>query len=108
MSEFPLHTFGRGRKSRSGYTPLHNGELTPVESPASEDMPIAARAAASSRVLNKKGKRRDRDRYEDDPEESVNLLGDEHREEEEEDHERHEVDDSVSRVSTCSSSFLFF
>ena len=26
MSEIPLHTFGRNRKSRSGYTPLQNGE----------------------------------------------------------------------------------
>lgn len=100
MSEFPLHTFGRGRKSRSGYTPLHNGELTPTDTPTSEDMPIATRAAVSARTFGNKGKRRDKDRYEDDPEESVNLLGDEHREEEEEP-EHHDAEVRVTLSQVC-------
>lgn len=61
-------------------------------------MPIAARAAASARVLNKKGKRRERVIYEDDPEESVNLLGDEHRQDEEDRDPHDEGDDPLSKV----------
>ncbi|KAI0744486.1 aminophospholipid-transporting P-type ATPase [Earliella scabrosa] len=77
MSEIPLHTFGRNRKSRAGYTPLQNGE------PGDDDhdqvssnrtMRAGIRAAATSSSVNRKGKRRER--YADDPDEEATLLGD--------------------------------
>ncbi|KAI1787404.1 aminophospholipid-transporting P-type ATPase [Ganoderma leucocontextum] len=81
MSEIPLHTFGRSRKSRAGYTPLHNGE------PGDEDhsnaigssnssrptMHATVRAAVTSSGAMRKGKQRER--YADDPEEEETLLG---------------------------------
>ncbi len=87
MSEIPLHTFGRSRKSRAGYTPLHNGE------PGEEDqgtsnrgnnsdgssksnlrtMHAAVRAAVTSSTSLRKGKQRER--YADDPGEEETLLG---------------------------------
>ncbi|PIL25785.1 transporter [Ganoderma sinense ZZ0214-1] len=87
MSEIPLHTFGRSRKARAGYTPLHNGE------PGDEDhsnanrgtsttgstksnlrtMHAAVRAAVTSSGNVRKGKQRER--YADDPEEEETLLG---------------------------------
>ncbi|CAL1698399.1 unnamed protein product [Somion occarium] len=75
MSEFPLHTFGRSRKSRAGYAALSN-EYSPIdnEEGASDSMPMNVRAAAVATV-NRKGKRRDV------LEEEATLLGDEHREE---------------------------
>ncbi|KAI0369507.1 protein transporter [Pilatotrama ljubarskyi] len=71
MSEIPLHTFGRSRKSRAGYTQLHNGEPGDEED---GNMRAGVRAAASSASVNRKGKRRER--YADDPEEEATLLGD--------------------------------
>ncbi|CDO76004.1 hypothetical protein BN946_scf184780.g11 [Trametes cinnabarina] len=72
MSEIPLHTFGRSRKSRAGYTPLHNGE--PGDEEDSGNMRAGVRAAAASSSVNRKGKRRER--YADEPEEEATLLGD--------------------------------
>lgn len=78
MSEIPLNTFGRSRKSRrAGYTPLHSGE------PEDDEMRAGVRAAASSASVNRKGKRRERERYADDPEEETTLLGDASHEDEE-------------------------
>ncbi|KAL1943316.1 hypothetical protein VTO73DRAFT_4391 [Trametes versicolor] len=78
MSEIPLNTFGRSRKSRrAGYTPLHSGE------PEDDEMRTGVRAAASSASVNRKGKRRERERYADDPEEETTLLGDASHEDEE-------------------------
>ncbi|KAH9851263.1 protein transporter [Lenzites betulinus] len=80
MSEIPLNTFGRSRKSRrAGYAPLHNGEPGDEED---GEMHASVRAAAS---VNRKGKRRERDRgrYADDPEEEATLLGDALHEEDE-------------------------
>ena len=87
MSEIPLHTFGRSRKSRAGYTPLRSGE------PSDEDhnnasrgsngtgsgksnirtMHAAVRGVVASSSTLRKGKQRER--YEDDPEEEETLLG---------------------------------
>ena len=81
MSEIPLHTFGRNRKSRAGYTPLQNGE--PGDDDHNDDhdqvssnrtMRAGIRAAATSSSVNRKGKRRER--YADDPDEEATLLGD--------------------------------
>ncbi|KAI0354190.1 protein transporter [Trametes cingulata] len=71
MSEIPLHTFGRSRKSRAGYTQLHNGEPGDEED---GNMRAGVRAAATSASVSRKGKRRER--YADDPEEEATLLGD--------------------------------
>ncbi|KAI0742965.1 protein transporter [Daedaleopsis nitida] len=79
MSEIPLNTFGRSRKSKAGYTPLHNGE--PGDRDHDHDhgngsnMRVGIRAAAaSSSSVNRKGKRRER--YADEPDEEETLLGD--------------------------------
>ncbi|KAI9058692.1 aminophospholipid-transporting P-type ATPase [Trametes sanguinea] len=72
MSEIPLHTFGRSRKSRAGYTPLHNGE--PGDEEDGDNMRAGVRAAVASSSVNRKGKRRER--YADEPEEEATLLGD--------------------------------
>ncbi|TBU21618.1 aminophospholipid-transporting P-type ATPase [Dichomitus squalens] len=86
MSEIPLHTFGRTRKSRAGYTPLHNGEpsdevhgngtngLGPDNSNGRTMHEVVRAAVASSGSVNRKGQRRER--YADDPEEEETLLGD--------------------------------
>ncbi|KAI0331410.1 protein transporter [Cubamyces sp. BRFM 1775] len=78
MSEIPLHTFGRSRKARAGYTQLHSDE--PGEDEQDENMRAGVRAAAASASANRKGKRRER--YADDPEEEATLLGDTAHEEE--------------------------
>ncbi|KAH9914070.1 aminophospholipid-transporting P-type ATPase [Epithele typhae] len=77
MSEIPLHTFGRSRKARVGYTQLSDRE--PGDGHGDDDdgpsnMRAAVRAAASNAAM-RKGKRRERDRYADDPEEAETLLG---------------------------------
>lgn len=73
MSEIPLHSLGRARKSRAGYAPLHNGEPNTHSEQEGTDMPMTARVAASS--ARRKGKRRER--YDSDyAEESATLLGD--------------------------------
>ncbi|OSD00700.1 aminophospholipid-transporting P-type ATPase [Trametes coccinea BRFM310] len=72
MSEIPLHTFGRSRKSRAGYTPLHNGE--PGDEEDASNMRAGVRAAVASSSVNRKAKRRER--YADEPEEEATLLGD--------------------------------
>ncbi|KAI0651082.1 aminophospholipid-transporting P-type ATPase [Trametes meyenii] len=72
MSDIPLHAFGRSKKARAGYTPLHNGEPSDEEN-------TSMRAAVASAAMNRKGKRRER--YADDPEEEATLLGDSSREE---------------------------
>ncbi|KAI8996275.1 protein transporter [Trametes punicea] len=76
MSEIPLHTFGRTRKSRAGYTPLHNGE---PEDEQNGNMRAGVRAVAAATSANRKGKRMER--YADDPEEEATLLGDASQEE---------------------------
>ncbi|KAI0659521.1 aminophospholipid-transporting P-type ATPase [Cubamyces menziesii] len=78
MSEIPLHTFGRSRKARAGYTQLHSDE--PGDDGQDENMRAGVRAAAASASVNRKGKRRER--YADDPEEEATLLGDASHEEE--------------------------
>ena len=92
MSEYPLRTLGRSRKSknnRAGYTAL-NDEDSPVEIEEG-NMPLNVRAPAG-----KKGKRRER--YEDSPEEEDTLLGEEHQDVGGFD-EQSEAD-TVSQVST--------
>ncbi|KAH9932838.1 aminophospholipid-transporting P-type ATPase [Amylocystis lapponica] len=95
MSEIPLRTLGRARKSRAGYAPLQNGDTAEEREHGSalgsergseqdnENMPMAARiaSAAASARSNRKGKRRER--YADNPEEEATLLGDESQDEEE-------------------------
>ncbi len=79
MSEIPLHTFGRSRKARAGYTPLHNGEPGDEDyENSSSNMRASLGAAAAGASNNRKGKRRER--YADDPDEEVTLLGDASRE----------------------------
>ncbi|KAH9886694.1 aminophospholipid-transporting P-type ATPase [Cubamyces lactineus] len=78
MSEIPLHTFGRSRKARAGYTQLHSDE--PGDDGQDENMRAGVRAAAASASANRKGKRRER--YADNPEEEATLLGDASHEEE--------------------------
>ena len=98
MSEIPLHTFGRSRKSRAGYTPLHNGE--PGERiPNPTEMRAGIPAAASASSLNRKGKRRER--YVGDLEEEATLLGDDSREDDEylDDQVEQRTRDSSSQVS---------
>ncbi|KAM5540932.1 hypothetical protein V8D89_005243, partial [Ganoderma adspersum] len=84
MSEIPLHTFGRSRKSRAGYTPLHNGDedhssanrgtnSTSSSKSNLRTMHSAVRAAVTSSGTIRKGKQRER--YADDPEEEETLLG---------------------------------
>ncbi|RPD63418.1 aminophospholipid-transporting P-type ATPase [Lentinus tigrinus ALCF2SS1-6] len=74
MSDIPLHTFGRSRQARAGYTPLSNGEPSEqVRDGTASNMRAAVRAAASSASMNRKGKQR---QYSDDPEEEATLLGD--------------------------------
>lgn len=84
MSEIPLHTFGRSRKSRAGYTPLHNGDedhsnanrgtnSTSSSKSNLRTMHAAVRAAVTSSGTLRKGKQRER--YADDPEEEETLLG---------------------------------
>ncbi|KAI0758873.1 aminophospholipid-transporting P-type ATPase [Fomes fomentarius] len=79
MSEIPLHTFGRSRKARAGYTPLHNGEPGDEDyEDNSSNMRASLGAAAAGASNTRKGKRRER--YADDPDEEVTLLGDASRE----------------------------
>ncbi len=75
MSDIPLHTFGRSKQSKAGYTPLSNGEPgdDTRESTAGK-MRAGIRAAASSASAIRKGKQRER--YSDDPDEEATLLGD--------------------------------
>ena len=118
MSDIPLHTFGRSRKSRAGYTPLHNGDPgddvhgNGINGLASSDnngrnMQAAVRAAVnSSGSVNRKGKRRER--YADDPEEEeTTLLGDaSHEDGEFRDDEREEQRREASQVCTITTSIL--
>ena len=77
MSEIPLHTFGRSRKARAGYTPLQSGEPGDNNSDGQvrepSNMRAAVRAAATSSSANRSGRRRER--YADNPEEEETLLG---------------------------------
>ena len=74
MSEIPLHTFGRSRQARAGYTPLSDGEPGEQVRDGSSDRMRAGVRAAASASANRKGKQRER--YSDDPEEEATLLGD--------------------------------
>lgn len=74
MSEIPLHSLGRARKSRAGYIPLQNGELSSESEQGGEDMSMSSRAAAAS--SRRKGKRRERYDDSEHPEEHATLLGD--------------------------------
>ncbi|KAI0920746.1 hypothetical protein AcV5_010413 [Taiwanofungus camphoratus] len=77
MSEIPLHSLGRTRKSRAGYAPLHNVERNADDEQDSEAMPLTTMAAASVLTrAQRKGKRRERYSTEH-PEEEVTLLRDE-------------------------------
>ena len=117
MSEIPLHTFGRTRKSRAGYTPLHNGDPgddvhgngTNGLASSNNDgrnMQSAVRAAVTtSGSVSRKGKRRER--YADDPEEEETLLGDaSHEDSEFRDDEREEQRREASQVCTITTSIL--
>ncbi|KAI0702811.1 aminophospholipid-transporting P-type ATPase [Cerioporus squamosus] len=74
MSDIPLHTFGRSKHSRAGYTPLSDSEPgDQARENTSNKMRAGVRAAASASV-SRKGKQRER--YSDDPEEEATLLGD--------------------------------
>ncbi|CCM06450.1 uncharacterized protein FIBRA_08714 [Fibroporia radiculosa] len=73
MSEIPLHSFGRARKSRAGYAPLPNGESSGRSDLDSDSMPLTTRVAAATSA-RRKGKRRER--YDsENPEEEETLLG---------------------------------
>ncbi|GBE86868.1 Probable phospholipid-transporting ATPase [Sparassis crispa] len=86
MSEIPLHSLGRARKSKAGYA-LLNGEPTDNEQ-QSQDMPSGTTIAASvSSRISRKGKHRER--YADQAEEeAANLLGDEFQDDDGEDEVR--------------------
>lgn len=119
MSDIPLHSFRRSRKQRSKYTPLNTNEdndgdedsdTTSHHSTTSPQMPsVVSRAAAASASANRnqqntesrwKGKRRQR--YADDPEEQVGLLGgDEAEEFAREEEERERLAETASQVCTC-------
>lgn len=107
MSEIPLHSFRRSRKQRSDYLPLSTSQEDDEDdnsdgtnhSQTSNSMPsLTARAAVASASANRnqearwKGKRRQR--YADDPEEQVNLLGDH----EEDEHNHDIVAETASQV----------
>ena len=117
MSEIPLHTFGRSRKSRAGYTPLHNGDPgddvhgngtngLASSNNNGRNMQAAVRAAVTtSGSVSRKGKRRER--YADDPEEEETLLGDaSHEDGEFRDDEREEQRREASQVCTVATNIL--
>lgn len=119
MSDIPLHSFRRSRKQRSDYIPLNTNEDddgdeesdgTDHNSTTSNSMPSAvSRAAVASVSANRnqkntdsrwKGKRRQR--YADDPEEHVNLLGDDAEEFAREEQERERLAETASQVRMIS------
>ncbi|KZT00633.1 phospholipid-translocating P-type ATPase [Laetiporus sulphureus 93-53] len=78
MSEIPLQSLGRARKSKAGYVPLQNGEPSGDNDEEGDSMSMSTRAAASSSA-RRKGKRRER--YDAErAEEHATLLGDESQE----------------------------
>lgn len=80
MSEIPLHTFGRHRRPRTGYTALE-GEDLPESSQNTRSMPMSVGIAAASASQGRRT-----ERYSGDDEEEATLLG-EHRENEIEEEE---------------------
>ena len=115
MSDIPLHSLRKSRKLRSDYAPLNTDEHNGDDRNSQILMPSAvSKAAVASVSANRKphnsesrwkGKRRQR--YADDPEEQVNLLGDEPDEYPPSDEDREERgSETVSRVCQYSS-FLF-
>ena len=100
MSDIPLRTFGRSRNSRSGYAPL-NTEQDEYEADGNgsvsrnnhQTMPLqatATKAAVSAANQNhKRSKGKNKQVYQDDPEEHEGLLGDD---------EDHDSGDEVGRA----------
>ena len=74
MSDIPLHTFGRYRKSRAGYSALPEDDEHPGNDQADRSMPISVRVAAASARKAK----RNVGQYEGDAEEEATLLGGHH------------------------------
>jgi len=98
MSDIPLRTFGRSRNSRSGYAPL-NTEQDEYEADGNgsvsrnnhQTMPLQATAtkAAVSAANHKRWKGKNKQVYQDDPEEHEGLLGGD---------EDHDSEDEVGRA----------
>ncbi|KAL4246411.1 Phospholipid-transporting ATPase [Abortiporus biennis] len=105
MSEFPLHTFGRSRQTRAGYTALHNGEPAGDREPSNGNgtMPMSARIAASATTSRLKQKAKRKNRYGDGSEEAATLLGEGSREDEYREEEDGELEtDTRSQLSSAS------
>ena len=91
MSEIPLHTFGRYRKTRAAYTPLPEDDDQPGSTQSTRTMPLSVRIAAAS---TRQGKRVDH--YEGVPEEEATLLGEHH------EHIEVNEEDVDARIETAS------
>ncbi|KAJ7583625.1 hypothetical protein C8J56DRAFT_214008 [Mycena floridula] len=72
MSDIPLRSIRRN-KARSGYQQLFESDTVNTPTSSASTMPAPVAAAAASRNIFGKGRRRDR--YVDDPEEEAELLG---------------------------------
>jgi len=83
MSDIPLRTFGRSRNTKSGYAPLNTeqdeydvNDNGSVNGNNRQPMPLQTVTKAAVSAANRRWKGKQKQSFQDDPEEHEGLLGD--------------------------------